>query len=165
KFPELRPVFGTLLDDAFPPGLIGLGPVGLGVGAVELDGLYTGVGLPLRVFGVFSGEFGPSFRLPEIGRLAQHGFLSVVQFVPRRLVNKHRDLGGVEAGIDAIFCFLVPPKIKYAGDRPAITVDNAALERRIDFTWRSLHDSGAERLEEVTVDRRDADLQTSKVGL
>jgi hypothetical protein len=58
----------------------------------------------------------------------------------------------------------VPAEIEDAGDWPAIAVDHATLERRVDLTRRRLHDGGAERLEEVAVDRRDTDLQAGEVG-
>src|SRR4029078_608625 len=143
EFPELCAVFGALFDDALPAGLVRFRAVGLSIGTVELDGLNAGVGLPLRVLGVLGGEFRPYFCYSEIGRLAQHGFLRVVQFIPRRLVDEDRDLGGVEAGVDAILRFLVPAEIEDARDRPAITVDHATLQRGVDFTGRCLHDGGA----------------------
>ena len=48
-------------------------------------------------------------------------------------------------------------------DRPAVAVDDAALERGVDLARRGLHDRRAERLEEVAIDRRDADLEAGQV--
>ena len=48
-------------------------------------------------------------------------------------------------------------------DRPAIAVDDAALERGVDLARRGLDDRRAERLEEVAIDRRDADLEPGQV--
>ncbi len=57
------------------------------------------------------------------------------------------------------------PRSKIAEDRPAIAVGHAALERRIDFTRRRGDRRAAERLHDVAIDRRDADLQAGKIDL
>ena len=158
-------MFGALLDDAVPPGLIGFRPVGFSCRAIELDDLKPGIGLPFRVFCVLRVEFGNRFRFPALGGLAQHGPLGIGQFVPGGLVHEYRNFGGIKSGINAIFCLLMPAEIENPGDRPAISVDDAALKRCIDFAWRSLHHRGAERLEEVAIDRRDAIFKPVRSGV
>ena len=61
--------------------------------------------------------------------------------------------------------FSCQPKIEDAGGRPAVAVDDAALERGVDLAWRGLHDGGTERGEEVAVDRGDPDLEPGQVRL
>src|SRR6185437_7548113 len=163
KFLDLRTVFGALFDDALPASLVGLSPVGFGYRAIELDGLNTGIGLPFRIFRILCTKFGRRFRFSALGRLAQHGFLSIGQLVPGGLVHKDRDFDGIESGIDAILRLLMPAEIEDTGDRPAISVDDAALKRCIDFARRSLHDRGAKRLKEIAVDRCNANLQAGQV--
>ena len=80
------------------------------------------------------------------------------------LVDQDAHLGAVEAGIDAELGLLVPAQIEDAGDRPAVAVDHAALERGVDLARRGLHHGGAERLEEVAIDRGDAQLEPGQVG-
>src|SRR5262245_50664797 len=164
EFLDLRAVFGALLDDALPARLVGLRPIGFGCRAIELDGLNAGIGLPFRIFRVLRVEYGGRFRFSEFARLAQHGPLRIGELIPGGLVEEDRDLDGIESRVDAILRLLVPAEIKDTGDRPAIAIHNAALERCIDFARWSLHDRGAECLEEVAVDRRDAYLQSGQVG-
>src|SRR5258705_12450721 len=56
EFLQLCPLLRALADHPGPAGFIGLVVVGLAGGAVELDGLNAGVGLPLRVLGVLLAE-------------------------------------------------------------------------------------------------------------
>src|SRR5262249_10288945 len=143
KFSDFWAVFGALLDDAFPARLVGFGPVRFGCSAIEFDGLNASIGLPFCIYRVLRVEFGGGFRFPALGRLAKPALLSIGQLVPRGLVDQDRDLGGVKSWIDAILRLLMPAEIEDPGDRPAISVDNPALKRCIDFARRSLHDRGA----------------------
>src|SRR5262249_56761363 len=133
EFLQLRAVLRALPDDAGPAGLVGLVAIGLAVGAGERDGLDAGVGLTLGLLGVLLGEDRNRVRLRPLPRLAQDVALRIGELVPDRLVHQDRHLGRVEAGIDAIFRLLVPAEVEDAGDRPAVSVDHAALERGIDL--------------------------------
>src|SRR3984957_16053672 len=158
EFLELRSGRGALADYAVPAGLIGLRQIPIRHRAFEFDRLYAGCGLSLGFLLALFGEQRDSFGFAALGRLAQHIFLRIVQPVPRILVDEHRDFGGVESGIDAVFGFLVPSEVEYAGDRPAVAVHHAAFKRRIDLAGRRLHDGPAQRLEEIPINRGDAKL-------
>src|SRR5262249_23174425 len=162
---QLRPGLGALADDAVPAGLVGLGDVDLGNARLERDRLHPARRLALRLLLILRRELCRRFLLAGGACLAQHVLLRVGELVPGRLVDQHRHLGGVEAGIDAVLGLLVPAEVEHAGDRPAVAVDHAALERGVDLARRRLHYGGAERLEEVAVDRRDAQLEAGQVGL
>src|SRR5215813_10179639 len=133
KHLQLRPGLRALADDAVPTRLVGLGDIGLGHAGIERDGLDAGGRLALGLLLVLGREFGEGFGFAGGASLAQHVLLRVGEPVPRRLVDQHRHLGGVEAGIDAELRLLVPAEIEHAGDRPAVAVDHAALERGVDL--------------------------------
>ena len=154
----------ALPDDAGPAGFIGLVDIALGAGGIKLDRLDTGLGLALGVGGVRLGEVAHTRRLAFRSGLLQHRLLLRRQLVPGGLVDDHRDLRGIEARIDAVLGLLVPAEIEDAGDGPAIAVDHAALERGVDLARRGLHHGGAHRLEEVAIDRGDAQLEAGEVG-
>ena len=60
---------------------------------------------------------------------------------------------------------LVPAQVEDADHRPGVAVDHAALQRGVDLARRHLHHGGVLLLQEVAVDRRDAQLQPGEVGL
>src|SRR5262249_58157402 len=80
-------------------------------------------------------------------------------------LHQDRHFGGIEAGIDAIFRFLVPAEIEDARDRPAVAINDSPLERRINLARRGLNDRRSERLEKIAVDRGDANLEAAEIGL
>src|SRR5262245_8350687 len=161
---QLRPVLGALTNDPGPAGLVGLVAVGLPDRAVEADGLNAGVGLALGVLGVLLGENARRLGFRLLPRLAQNIALRLGELVPDGLVHQDRHFGGVEAGVDAVLGLLVPSEIEDTGDRPSITIHHTALQRRIDLAWRGLHDRCSQCLEEVAIDRRDAELQADEIG-
>src|SRR5215831_2482364 len=122
EFLQLRAMLRALPQHAGPAGLVGLVVVRLAGGAVELDGLDAGVGLPLGILGVLLGEDRRRLRLGLPAGLAQHVALRIREPVPHRLVDQDRYLGRVEAGVDAVLGLLVPTEIEDAGDRPAVAV-------------------------------------------
>src|SRR5262249_57561276 len=97
-------------------------------------------------------------------RLGQNIGWSISELVRWGLVHQDGHFGGIEAGIDAIFRLLVPSEIKDAGDRPAIPINHPALQRRIDLARRRLNNRRPERLEKITVDRSNANLEASEIG-
>ena len=101
---------------------------------------------------------------PSAPAFCRTAFCSAVSLSHVDLVDQHRNFRGVEAGIDAILGLLLPAEIEDAGDRPAIAVDHAALERGVDLARRGLHDGSAQRLEEVAIDRRDTQLEAGQIG-
>src|SRR6188474_2622376 len=155
----------ALLDDAGPARFVGLGQVGLAVRAFELDRLDAGLLLALDVGRVRGRLEGSRIRLDQGRRIGDHLALRGVELAPGRLVDEEGNLGRVEAGVDAEFGLLVPAEIEDARGRPAIAVDDTALERGIDLAGRGLHDGGAERGEEVAVDRGYPDLEPGQIGL
>src|SRR5215207_726841 len=162
QFLQLRPVLGTLLDDAGPARLVGLLAPVLARRAGDIDDLHAGLLLLFGLVLVLLHDLGLG-RLGLLAGLGQNRALLVSQAVPFALVDEDRDLGRVEAGVDAVFRLLMPAEVEDAGDRPAIAVDDAALERGIDFARSGLDHGRALRLEEVAVDRRDAQLEAGEV--
>ena len=78
------PYSRALPDDAVPAGLIGLGPVGFGRRAIELDGLDAGVGLALGfALRCPAANSATASRFAALGGLAQHVLLRVVEACPR----------------------------------------------------------------------------------
>src|SRR5207237_10666843 len=57
----------------------------------------------------------------------------------------------VEARIDAVLGVRAPAEVEDADRRPAVAIDDAALERRHHLAGRRLHERDAERLEERRV--------------
>src|SRR5215213_11900044 len=155
-------MLGALLDDAGPAGLVGLLAPSLRRLAFEPDHLDAGGFLPLRLGRVLLRDVGV-VRLERLAGPRQHGPLLVREAVPFALVDDDRDLGRVEARVDPVFRLLLPAEVEDAVDRPAISVDDAALERGVDLARRGLDDRRAERLEEVAINRRDADLEPGQV--
>src|SRR3984957_12633201 len=163
EFLELRPGDGTLTDDAVPPGPVGLRDISVGHRLIELDGLNARCGLTLGFPLVLRREFRDSLGLAALCGFAQHVFLRLAQPIPRALVDEDRHFRGVEAGIDPVLRFLVPAEVEHAGDRPAVAVDDAALECRVDLARCGLDDGAAEGLEEIAVHRRDPKLEAGEV--
>src|SRR5262249_60343472 len=58
-----------------------------------------------------------------------------------------------------------PAETEDAGERPAVSVNDSPLQRRINLAGRGLNDGGSERLEEIAVDRSDANLEATEIGL
>jgi hypothetical protein len=83
----------------------------------------------------------------------------------RRQVHHQRDLGVVEAGVDAVLGLLLPVQVEDAADGPAVAVDHAAFQRGVDLARRGGDHVGVEGLEEVAVHGGDADLQPGQVRL
>ena len=111
----------------------------------------------------FGTEFAYGFRLAALGSFHQYHPLNIGQLVPGGR-DEDGNLGGIEPRVDAIFSFLMPAEIENPGYWPTISVDDTAFEGRIDLARRSLHDGGAERLEEVAVNRRDANFRPVRSG-
>src|SRR5215472_4211488 len=155
----------ALADDPRPAGLIGFVVIELSLGALELDRLNAGVSLTFGVLGVLLGENRHRIRFRLLPRLAQNIALGIGEPVPGGFVHQDRHFGGVEAGIDAIFRLLVPAEIEDAGDRPAVSVNDSPLESRINLAGRGLDDRRSERLEKIAVDRSDANLEATEIGL
>src|SRR3712207_1343744 len=152
----------TTLFRSGPPGLVGLPAPLLAGGAGEVDHLDAGVLLLCRFVLVLLRDLGMG-RLDLVAGLCQNRALLGGEAVPLALVHEDRNLGRVEARIDPVFRLLVPAEVEDAGDRPAVAVDDAALERRVDLARGGLDHGRAEGLEEVAVDRRDAQLEAREV--
>src|SRR5215471_6223423 len=164
EFLQFCSVLRALANDPGPTGLVGFIEIGLSGGALELDRLNAGVGLTLGILGVLFGENRHRIPLRLFSRLTQNVALCLRELVPDGLVHQDRHLGGIEAGIYAIFRLLVPPEIENASDRPTVSVNNPALESRINLARRGLNDCRPERLEEIAVDRGNAKLEAGQVG-
>src|SRR5262249_61359050 len=95
-------------------------------------------------------------RFGLLTRLAQNTALRLGELVPCGLVHQDRHLGGIEDGIDSIFRLLVPTEIEDTGDRPAVPINDPALQRRIDLAWRRLNDRRSERLPQTALAPRGA---------
>src|SRR5262249_52440068 len=91
--------------------------------------------------------------------------LRIVELAPACLVHEKGDLGPVEAWVNTILRLFMPAQIEDASSRPAVAIDDATLERRINLAWRRLHNRRAEGSEEIAIDRGDADFQPGKVRL
>ena len=56
---------------------------------------------------------------------------------PSILVDEHIDLDAVERRLHAELCHLVPAQIENAGDRPAVSIGDPALERGVELAGRA----------------------------
>src|SRR5215510_12843411 len=155
---EFWPMLGALPDHPGPARFIGLGAELLAQGN-DLDARRLLLG---NIGFVLLADVG-GLRLDPGGGGADDLALPLVQPAPGVLVDENADLGAVEPGIDPVLGLFMPAEIEDAGDRPAVAVDHAALERGIDLAGRGLHDGGPERLEEIAVDRRDAKLEAGEI--
>src|SRR6516165_891360 len=164
EFLQFCSVLRALANDPGPTSLVGFIEISLSGGAFELDRLNAGVGLTLGILGVLFGENRHRIPFRLFTRLTQDVALCLGELVPDGLVHQDRHLGGIETGIHTIFRLLVPAEIKNAGDRPTVSINNPALESRINLARRGLNDCRSERLEEVAVDRRNAKLEAGQIG-
>src|SRR5215475_5452706 len=119
QFLEFRPGRGALPNNAVPAGLIGLCQVRTRRRAFEFDRLDPGGGLTTDLALVLLAKFRNRLAFAALGGLAQNLLLRLIEPVPRILVDEYRYFGGVEAGVDAVFRFLVPTEVEYSADRPA----------------------------------------------
>src|SRR4029450_8553522 len=133
-------------------------------GGPEVERLDTGSGLTLA-FGLDDGNLLAIEAFEPQRRVIEHLALGVVESLPGVEIDQHVDLDAVERRLHAELGHLVPAEIENAGDRPAIAVGHAALERGIDLPRRGGDRRTAERLDPVSIDRRDPDLEPGKVDL
>src|SRR5262245_24741818 len=129
---HLRAVLRRQLDEAGPARLVGLLHVLLRSRVVEADRLDAGRGLAL--------DFLLRVRFPEIVAAFERERLALQELallrgerLPLLQVDDQRDFGVVEARVDAEFRLLLPVEIEDAADRPAVAVDDAALQGRVDL--------------------------------
>ena len=106
-----------------------------------------------------SFELGTNFEA-WMYRILRNRFISLL-----RQRRGHADIDAVEARLHAELGHLLPAQIDDAEDRPAIAIDDAALERGVNLAGRRGDGSAVQCLDEVAIDRRDADLQAGKVDL
>ena len=85
---------------------------------------------------LISASFSLSSAFEPERRVAQHLPLRVGQALPGVEIDQHVDLDAVERRLHAELGHLLPAEIEDAGDRPAVAVDHAALERGIDLARR-----------------------------
>src|SRR5690606_3743753 len=96
------------------------------------------LGLPLDLGGVDLRVAGVAL-LDPLGGLRQHRTLRVGQLLPAVEVDQDVHVDLVEARVDAVPGLLLPAEVEDALDRPAVAVDDAALERGVDLAGRGLH--------------------------
>src|SRR5215207_3754549 len=138
---------GVRLHRAGPARVVGLVEVRLGSGGVEGDGLDAGLFLA-RLLVLAEGRPEGIARFECQRLLVEEGLLLGRQLLVGVEVHDDRDLGVVEARVDAVLRLLLPVEVEDAADRPAVAVDDVALERGVDLAGRRRHVVGAERGEE-----------------
>src|SRR5712691_1403070 len=156
QLPQLRPALRRALDDGLPGHVVGLVEKRLRRRRAEVERLDAGGGLALAL-GLDDGDFFAVERFEPERRVVEHLALRVVELFPGVEVDEHVDLHAVERRLHAEFRHLLPAEIENAGDRPAVAIDHAALERGVDLARRRGDRRTAERLDHVLVDRRDPD--------
>lgn len=72
-------------------------------------------GLTLDLPLILLSKLHDCFRFTLCRRFAQQSPLRFVEPLPGILVDENRHLGGIEAGVDSIFRFLVPSEVEYSG--------------------------------------------------
>src|SRR3954469_1360190 len=161
---QLRTAFRRPLDHRLPGHVVGAIEKGLRRRRAEVERLDARGGLPLAL-GLDDGDLLAVEPLEPQRRVGEHLALRVVERLPGIEVDQHVHLDAVERRLHAKLGHLVPAEIENAGDRPAIAVGDAALERGIDLARRGGDGGAAERLDHIAVDRGDPDLESGEVDL
>src|SRR5499426_4127218 len=159
---QLRADLGRPLDHRVPCDLVGAIHEFLRRLRPEVERLDAALGLALDFRLVGRDVLGIQRFEPQRG-VDQDLALWFAQALPHVEIHQHVHLDAVEARLHAVFGDLVPAEVEDPAHRPAVAVDHAALERRIDLARRRVDRRAAQRLDDVAIDRGHPDLQAGEV--